>query len=294
MMHQSWARFLPVVTLLLSCEKAIHFDMAEQPPELVVEATIESGAYPVVYLSSSLNFFSQISLQDLARSFVRNADITISDGSVTQQLHEYSEQQGDYTFFYYTADTGSASAFKGELGKSYSMRIVANGQEYTASTTIPLLRKKVGSLYCETNVEKNDSSKVALFARFNDPPGLGDYIRYFTSVNGQPYYPPLNSVSDDQVIDGQWYSMQIDRGVDRNLNPDLDTYALFNRGDSISVKLCDIDKGVFDFWSAMEYNYSSIGNPFSSPTRVVGNISNGALGYFGGYAVQYSSIVIPE
>jgi hypothetical protein len=27
---------------------------------------------------------------------------------------------------------------------------------------------------------------------------------------------------------------------------------------------------------------------------VMGNISGGALGYFGGYAVQYSSIIIPE
>jgi hypothetical protein len=43
----------------------------------------------------------------------------------------------------------------------------------------------------------------------------------------------------------------------------------------------------------MEFNYSSIGNPFSSPTKVLGNIKGGALGYFGGYAVQYSTIVIP-
>ncbi len=44
----------------------------------------------------------------------------------------------------------------------------------------------------------------------------------------------------------------------------------------------------------MEYSYQSIGNPFSSPTKVRGNISNGALGYFGGYAVQYIGITIPD
>jgi hypothetical protein len=43
----------------------------------------------------------------------------------------------------------------------------------------------------------------------------------------------------------------------------------------------------------MEFTYLSVGNPFSSPTRVLSNISNGALGYFGGYASQYKTIVIP-
>jgi hypothetical protein len=44
----------------------------------------------------------------------------------------------------------------------------------------------------------------------------------------------------------------------------------------------------------MEYSYSSIGNPFSSPTKVLGNISGGALGYFGAYAADYKTITIPK
>jgi hypothetical protein len=44
----------------------------------------------------------------------------------------------------------------------------------------------------------------------------------------------------------------------------------------------------------MEYNYSSIGNPFSSPVKVLSNIKGGGLGYFGGYAVQYNTLVIPQ
>ena len=58
--------------------------------------------------------------------------------------------------------------------------------------------------------------------------------------------------------------------------------------------MTNIDKVCFDFWRTIEYSYSSIGNPFSSPTKVLSNISGGALGYFGGYAVQYKSINIPK
>jgi hypothetical protein len=44
----------------------------------------------------------------------------------------------------------------------------------------------------------------------------------------------------------------------------------------------------------MEYSYSAIGNPFSTPIKVLGNISNGALGYFGGYGSQYHTLIIPK
>ncbi len=67
----------------------------------------------------------------------------------------------------------------------------------------------------------------------------------------------------------------------------------FNKGDTITLKFTNIDKSTFDFWRTMEYSYQSIGNPFSSPTRVTGNIK-GALGYFGGYAAQYKTVIVPK
>jgi hypothetical protein len=61
----------------------------------------------------------------------------------------------------------------------------------------------------------------------------------------------------------------------------------------VTVKLTNIDKNTYDFWRTMEYNYQSVGNPFSTPTVVISNISSGALGYFGGYAAQYVPLRIP-
>ncbi|MET0243979.1 MAG: DUF4249 family protein, partial [Flavitalea sp.] len=98
----------------------------------------------------------------------------------------------------------------------------------------------------------------------------------------------------DQIVDGTQYKVQIEKGVNRNESIDFDEYSYFHRGDSITVKMTNIDKANFDFWRTIEYSYQSIGNPFSSPTKVLGNISNGALGYFGGYAVQYRGYRIPD
>lgn len=126
-----------------------------------------------------------------------------------------------------------------------------------------------------------------------DRPGLGDYIRYYTRVGKGPFLPGFNSVFDDQIIDGTSYTVTVDKGFDRNTEFS-DSTAYFRKGDTVTVKVCNIDKVTYDFWRTYEFSFQSIGNPFSSPTNILGNISNGALGYFGGYAAQHRSVIIPK
>ena len=83
-------------------------------------------------------------------------------------------------------------------------------------------------------------------------------------------------------------------GINRNADRDSIEYNFFFRGDTVDFKLSNIDKATYDFWRTWESAYSSVGNPFSSPTKVLGNISNNALGYFGGYASQYRRLIIPQ
>jgi len=285
-----------VMLLFHSCEKPIDFVPNESTPELVVEATIEDGKYPTVLLSNSFGFFSEISLDMLVNSFVHGAEITMSNGSKTHRLKEYEVPlSGTYKLSYYTVDSAQvATLFRGEQGKGYSMNIKVGGKEYKATTTIPFLTKKIDSLSWETVKQQDDTSKVILYGQTTDPPGLGNYIRFFTSTNGGPFFPGLNSVFDDNIVDGKSYKVQIEQGVNRNEEIDFEQYSFFDRGDSIVVKMTNIDRATFDFWRTIEYSYSSIGNPFSSPTRVVTNVDGGALGYFGGYSVQYISIKIPK
>ena len=286
-----------ILVLMASCEKDIHFSLQSSPSQLVVEATIENGGEPRVVLSRSLNYFSEISPEILEASFVHDALVVISNGTRSQTLKEYSSpgDSNGYRIYIYTSDTlDQANSITGELESAYQLTITVDGQTYTAHTTIPALTKKADSLWWKQAPNNPDTNKVILRARVTDPPGLGNYVRYFTSTNGGPFYPGLNSVFDDQIVDGTTYDIDVDKGVNRNQSIDLKNYAFFERGDTAILKLSNIDKATFDFWRTMEYNYQSIGNPFSSPTKVLGNISNNALGYFGGYAAQYISIIIPK
>lgn len=281
--------------LLLSCEKTVSFKLDDVPSKLVVEATIGNGEPPVIYLSRSLAYFSTISPDSLANSFVHNAEVWVSNGSRTHRLKEYAVPvTGGYTGYYYSVDSSSlGTAFNGELNTNYTLRIVWQGKEYTAFTRIPAITRRIDSLYWKPAPAGNIPYKVALMLRAYYPPGFGDYVRYFTKQNSDPFFPGLNSVYDDQVIDGSSYEVQVERGVLRNgITPEA--YSFFDRGDTVTLKLCNIDKATYDFWRTMEFTYASVGNPFSSPTRVLSNINGGALGYFGGYASQYRTIIIPQ
>lgn len=285
-----------LVILFTSCEKNVEFKLDDTAPKLVVEASIENGQAPIVYLSSSLGFFSKIDLQTLSSNFVRNAEVYMSNGTRTHKLKEYSVPlPGGLSFYFYSNDLGSpGTLFNGELGKSYTLRILSAGKEYTARTTIPDTTRRIDSLFWKPAPSGNDPEKVAVMVRAFDRPGFGDYIRYYTKRNSEPFFPGLNSVFDDQIIDGTSYEVQVERGVDRNTGSTGEGYSFFNRGDTVTMKLCNIDKATFDFWRTMEFNYVSVGNPFSTPTRVLSNISGGALGYFGGYGAQYRTLIIPR
>lgn len=286
--------------VLLSCEKEINVNIKQQAPKLVVDASIEDNGVPFVALSSSLNYFNTISPEELGNSFVHDAVVTVNNGSQTVTLKEYSiTDTSGFTVFYYSVDSSDFSQIMvGELDKQYTLNITTKeGESYSAVTTIPKLTKTVDSLFWKPVPFVEDTTLCALMLTVKDPPGLGNYVRYFTKVNDGRFLPGLNSVFDDQVVDGITVTLQFDAGWDKNSIEDPiqnEGYGFVNRGDTVTLKYCNIDRATYLFWNTWEFAWQSVGNPFSTPGKVLGNINNGALGAFSGYAVQYKTLIIPK
>jgi hypothetical protein len=292
-MNIRWYYLIGLAILLYGCEKAIDFKLEESEPKIVIDATIENNQPPIVVLSKSLNYFSKISPSILANSFVHDAEVYISDNASTYKLKEYTVPgAAGYNLYYYSTDP-STSMFVGKLNTNYTLRILFEGKEYTASTTIPNITKRIDSMWWKPTPTQ-DTSRGMVMVKATDPPGFGDYVQYFTKRNSERFLPGFQSVYDDLVIDGTTYELEVDPGLDRNIDSYENDKRFFKRGDTVTLKLSNIDKATYDFWRTMEYTYSSVGNPFSSPVKVLNNISNGGLGYFGGYASQYRTVIIPK
>jgi len=190
-----------IFAIFSSCEKDINFDLKNAEDVLVVDANIENDRPPFVVLTRSLDFFSTLDPALLLNSFVRNADVTISNGVLTHKLKEYAtELGGGVTVYSYGIDSGSlATAFTGQFNTRYTLNIKSEGKEFTAATSIPPLAKKADSMWWKTAPFADDTNNVVLMVRSTDPPGLGNYIRYFTSKNSGPFLPGENSVFDDRL-----------------------------------------------------------------------------------------------
>ena len=171
-----------VIIFLTSCEKNINFNLNKAPDVLVVDANIENGHAPQVILTKSFNFFGTVNPALLANSFVHNATVTISNGMLTHQLKEYAYPvNADLNVYVYSIDTSNlATAFVGSFNTKYTLSITSGDNNYTAVTTIPLLSKKIDSLFWKPAPFSPDSNNVVLTIKSTDPPGLGNYIRYFT------------------------------------------------------------------------------------------------------------------
>jgi hypothetical protein len=279
--------------LFTSCEKDVNLKLDKIPNQLVVDASIENGMPPIVILSKSLNYFSKINRDTLAASFVKNASVFISTDTKNVKLTADSLINNDgFVVHFYTSKPGP-DFFVGELKNTYNLKIIYNGNQFTATTTIPELTRKIDSLWVEQLNEKKDSNNIKIAVSQTDKKGLGDFMRYFTSVNNSFYLPGLNSVYADELNDGISFTTFLDRGVDKNLDNKLFNFN-YSKGDTVTYKFCNIDIKCFDFWRTFEYNYQSNGNPFASPIKILSNIQGGGFGYFGGYAAQYKTLIIPK
>jgi len=281
------------LSALYSCEKDINFNLKESEPVLTVDAQIENGRAPVVVLTKSFSYYQKIDPLLLAGSFVRNAEVYMSNGIRTHRLKEYAVPlvPGILAYYYSTDSSNMSTAFEGELNKSYTLRIVAEGKEYNAVTDIPAQVNFPDSLWFKRAPQNPDTNKRVLYMRATDPPGRGNFVRYFTKKNSEPFWPGEN-VFDDQVIDGSTYEIQLPQGINRN-NPPKEDSSFYKRGDIVTLKFCAINKASYNFWNTWEFAYQSIGNPFAQPNKVLGNISNGALGIFIGYGAGYKTLIAP-
>jgi hypothetical protein len=276
----------------VACEKDIELKLDPSENRLVVDASIENDRPPIVFLSKSIDYFSKIKPDILSASFVTNASVTISDGKQEVKLVEetITDTSGN-RIIYYTTPRGSL--FVGKLKTTYNLKIQVASNVYTATTTIPEITRRLDSMWWEKLPFSEDPKASRVMLTATDKSGLGDYIRYFTKVNAGPFLPGFTSVFDDDIIDGKTYTIPLDKGFDKNAQF-VDSLAYYKRGDTVTLKLCQIDKNTYEFWRTYEFSFQSVGNPFSSPIVIKSNISNNGLGYFGGYAAQYRTLIIPK
>lgn len=282
-----------VMLVLVGCEKNISISLPPVQSQVVVEGHIETGQGAWVVLTRSADYFAKVDTASLLNSIVRNALVIVSDGAHTDTLpmvFDLNYQQTTYLPWYYKKTNPSVI---GQAGRSYSLKVVSNGQILTATTTLPNPPVKLDSVWFKLNPPSDSLGFV--WAHLKDPAADANFYRWYAMRlhKDKKFLAPIGATFNDKFINGKSFDFGYDRGSEPNSTAADDQNAergYFLKGDSVVVKFCSIDYNTYNFYSSYEAAAAGNGNPFGSPANVKSNILGG-LGVWGGFSTTFDTLL---
>ncbi|MFT4679067.1 MAG: hypothetical protein ACI84C_000820 [Flavobacteriales bacterium] len=304
---------------LMACTKEIIIDVPTVPSTIVVEGSIENGQAPFVILTRTQGYFEPTDINALQDMFIKGATVTVSSLGNTILLDELctadlpeellplvAEQAGINIETLLLLDicvyTSLNPASYGQENTVYNLLIEVDGEVLTSSTKINTVIELDSVWYATV-----DDSLGFAFANLSDPDTAGNAYRWFAKrINTYPawsenagdqkdgsYIAPLGSSFTDEFFNGLSFEFAYFRGELPNSTKEDDINeerGFFKVGDTIAVKSCVIDRGVYKFFSSFENQAGNQGSPLAVPANVKSNI-DGGLGVWVGYGVSYDTIV---
>lgn len=245
---------------LTGCEDVITADLDTAPPRLVIDASIDwvkntPGNEQRIVLSTTTGYYSP------EFPTVSAAVVTVTNPSNT--VFEFIE----------TAGTGqyACSNFLPVIGQTYTLKIVLNGQTYTASETLTAV-PEIEDTIDQNNEGGDTGDEIEITFYYQDAAGQANY--YLNSIT-QPHTPfPELEVEDDEYTNG-------------NVMQESYSSEDLKAGDQIDIRLYGISKSYYNYMYRLIVASGNDGNPFPTiPSAVRGNIvnqtdgKNYAFGYF--------------
>ncbi len=236
---------------------------------MVIEGVVTDQAGPdSVLVSKTGDYFTPA----LTFPQVSNAFVTIFDDRGNgDTLKEASSG------LYYS------SALQGVPGRTYTLKVTAEGKEYDALSTMPY-KVMIDSLYATPLREFDGDRGFTVYVAFKDPPEQGNYYRI---------KPHVNSLPPDSIGGGRYllYSDKLTNGNEAVYQIRLGRNV--NAGDTVTVELLSLDKATYDYFNTLKDVLSSDRSPTSlSPANPTTNLSNGSLGYFAAFAIDSKRIIL--
>jgi len=301
--------------LLAGCSKEITVDLPETEPRVVVEASIETGQPPIVFLTRTQSFFAPTSVASIASTYISDARVWVNGDSLTRicsslipdsLIDEVAASTGIDANLLRAANicawTSLDGTIEGVEGQTYDLRVETEGKVITSSTTIPNGLSLDSTWFRLANQQPGDDSLGFIWARLSDPDTAGNAYRWYaqrinSGADGEAkdasFIAPFFSAFEDRYFNGRSFEFAFNRGQEPYSTAEDDINGergYFKRGDTVVVKFCSIGLNEYRFFDSFYSNASSQGDVFSNPANIVSNI-DGGLGVWVGYAPRLDTLV---
>lgn len=281
-------RFIPATFLifaaivLASCEDKIELDLPKGDTYLVIEAFITTDERPHDFNLT----YTQAFFDNTVAPRATDATVFLRDDEGNETLLD-EISPGVYRY-----------PEGGVEGRSYQLDVnLPNGERYLSEWELmraipPILDIRYGIADpgpSELLGDDPDQIYEVVIDAF-EPPGLGDYYRWRSVLNGIPQTDPIDIfVASDEFVDG---------------NPIIDfnpTNQRYFAGDTVTIYQERISQGLFDFLTTVQAQTAFVGGPFDTPPAPIkSNVKNtddgklDALGFFAATARDEATIIVGE
>jgi hypothetical protein len=249
-----------LVVNLTSCEKVIDINVKNSKPAISIVGAItdQPGPY-TVSVNKSVNFSANNTFPPVADALVIMSD----DAGVVDTLTHAGN--GVY----------NTHTITGVSGRTYTLRVKAEGTEYIAVCTMPQ-PVPFDSLVIN---KSNAFGTTTLFPAVNyqDPPVQENFYRFVEYQNGVRV--KSNFVRNDRLSDGNYNKVTL-----RNFDQEILV------GDSLYVEMNSISKSVYTYLN--ELNDVDGETQTAAPSNPTTNFTNNPLGYFSAHTVQGLSVIV--
>ena len=265
-----------------SCTEKVDVKLDTTYTRLVVDGFIASdtGEY-AIRLTRTADYFYNEPIPP-----VTGARLFLSDGETIQPLNETdSGNSGIYT---------TGNHFAGTPGKTYSLMIalqeeISGHQSFTASCQLNRVTPldSIRAVF-EPDWGREGVWKIKLWAQ--EPAGEVNYYLFDLWCNGKLL---TDSITKKVIADDKFYNGSYMNGVDVMYLNNAHPWETIHPGDTIILQMSGITEAYFNF--VYQVQQSGFNIPFFSgpPANVVGNISNGGIGFFAAWSNTRAKAIVP-
>ncbi len=263
--------------LVFSCTKRVNIPLKSGNIKLVVEGYLfGNDSVSWVRLTKTSGYFSNESPPP-----VSHARVVVSQKTRQWQLTESPTSPGVYFL--------SDSSFHLIVSDTFKLKIqlqnpVGSQSFFESQTVVPPLRIHIDSLEIEY---APDFRKWMIRYFGQDKPGR-DYYLFNSRVNGKIVTDSIlqKSVREDVLFDGRY----VNGAVVQVLNEET-----MKIGNHYTLMASNITKEYYDYLSSLQDEVGEKNPLFSGPpANVIGNISNGALGFFTSFMTTSFTVRLEE
>jgi hypothetical protein len=254
-----------VILLFASCEKTVDLNYKINQSNIVIEGNITNEAGPYfVKITKSIPLPATETYP-----VIDNAVVALNDDAGNT---ETLTPKGNGVY--------QTNILNGMAGRTYTLSIKAEGQTYTAQSTmpqqVPFDSVKIEEVMVGGEAERN------LIPIYTDPIPKGNHYRFVLSVNGKLVNQHL--ILNDEIKNGAVNTLRLEiNDEDLKLKPK----------DLVSIEMQCIDNKAALYYTTLALIADSGPGGGTTPNNPPNNVSNGALGLFSAHTVQTKSITIP-